>query len=74
MSDQRDAIARILANSQQPAVSSPFLLDQNLEAQAAPLSPPLNPLVQGMMQRLGLLNLIRNRRNANLVDPEAPLP
>lgn len=57
----------------QPApVENPLILNQALEAQAqleqarAPLSSP----VQALMKRLGLLSLIRNRGNQQMVNPE----
>jgi hypothetical protein len=72
MNGDKEAIARILTTAQAPQTQSPFMLNTQLEQQAAPMSPPLNPLVQALMQRLGLLNMIRNRRNVNIVDPETP--
>lgn len=70
MSDDSLLIAKALSA---PAPQSPFVLDQAMEEKAAPLSPPLNPLIQALMQRLGLMNMIRNRRNINIVDPEMPV-
>lgn len=49
---------------------NPYLFNQALEQAAKGQRPPLHPLVQAIMTHLGLLNLIRNRGNQQLVDPE----
>lgn len=52
---------------QQAGANNPFLLDQVLEKQAAPAQPPMNPLVNALMQRLGVMNMVRNRSNNQMV-------
>lgn len=49
------------------AAPNPLMLNQALEQQAAPQNPPMHPIVAAIMQRLGLLNMIRNQSNAGLV-------
>lgn len=46
---------------------NPLMLNQPLEQQAAPQNPPMHPIVAAIMQRMGLLNMIRNQSNAGLV-------
>jgi hypothetical protein len=49
-----------------PVAQNPFVLDPALEAQAATQRPPMHPIVAAIMQRLGLLNMIRNQGNASI--------
>lgn len=51
---------------------NPFVLNQALEQQAAPQNPPMHPIVSAIMQRLGLLNMIRNQNNASMVAGDQP--
>lgn len=69
---KRAALAQIMASGTPPP-ESPFALNQLLEQQAAPARPELNPMVRMIMERLGLMNMIRNRSNQQVVDPEIPL-
>lgn len=56
-----------------PAAPPSGILDENLEAKEAPDRPaPLNPAVGGVMRKSGLLSMIRNRGNQQMVDPEDP--
>ena len=48
------------------APPDPYVLDQQMEAAAQPDSPPIHPIIGAIMQKMGLLNVIRNRRNAAL--------
>lgn len=75
MSDERNRIAQALLQAQTvtPPPMNPYLLNQQLEQAAQPQSPPIHPILGGIMQRMGLLNAIRNRRNAGIVDPEMPI-
>lgn len=54
-----------------PQGQSPFMLNQNLENQALGQGAnyPVHPIVAQIMQHLGLLNLLRNQSNQNVVDP-----
>lgn len=73
----KDDIARALLQAQAvppPALDpnaaqaqNPLMLNQPLEQQAAPQNPPMHPIVAAIMQRLGLLSMIRNQSNAGLV-------
>lgn len=73
----KDDIAKALLQTQAippPALDpnaspaqNPLVLNQALEQQAAPQNPPMHPIVAAIMQRLGLLNMIRNQSNAGLV-------
>lgn len=51
---------------------NPFQLNAPLEAQAQTqgLRPETSPIVMAMMQHMGLLNMIRNRGNEQVIDPE----
>lgn len=48
---------------------SPFQLNQALEQQAQGQNSQLNPLMQQIMQRFGILSMLRNRGNQQMVDP-----
>ena len=78
MSDQdaKERLAKALIDAQAvgTAPPNPYVLNQSMEQAAQPNSPPIHPLVNAIMQRMGLLNFIRNRRNAGVVDPEGPPP
>lgn len=45
-------------------------LDQELEEAAAPNRAPLHPIARGAMEGSGLLSMIRNRGNQQVVNPE----
>ena len=49
---------------------SPLVLDQKLEDQASPNRPPISSPVRGIMKGSGLLSMLRNRGNRQMVDPE----
>lgn len=51
---------------------NPFQLNQGLETQAAGQNSPLDPIMQQIMQKFGLLNMLRNRSNQQMVDPGMP--
>ncbi len=76
----KDDIARALLATQaitppappSAAPANPLILNQSLEQQAAPQNPPMHPIVAAIMQRLGLLNMIRNQSNAGLVAGDQP--
>lgn len=71
MDDNRTRIALALANqqAQAPQPASPFQFNPALEQQAAPANIPMNPIVQQLVQHLGLLNMIRNQSNEKMIDP-----
>jgi len=48
-------------------------LDQKLEDAATPNRPPISTPVRGIMKKSGLLSMIRNRGNRQVVDPEKEL-
>jgi hypothetical protein len=48
---------------------SPFAFNAGLESQAQGANAPISPAVQQIMKHLGLLNLLRNRSNQQMVDP-----
>lgn len=56
-----------------PEEGSPFTLDEALEQAASPNRHPTHKVAQGAMRRSGLLSMIRNRGNRQIVDPEAGL-
>ncbi len=74
----RDDIAQALLAAQAtpppPAAQNPLLLNQALEAQAAPMNSPIHPLIAAIMQKFGLLNMVRNQNNATLVAGDQPPP
>lgn len=53
-----------------PAPQNPYVLNQPLEQAAQPDRPPMHPIVAAIMQHLGLMNMIRNRGNQQVVDPQ----
>lgn len=69
MSPDRERIAQALLAQQAPlqqGATDPFMLNQGLESQAAGQRPPLHPLVQAIMQKLGFLNMVRNNGNQTI--------
>lgn len=54
---------------------NPFVLNQPLEqaVQTQTQAPPVNPIIAALMQKVGLLSMIRNRRNVPGADPEIPI-
>lgn len=74
----KDDIAQALLQAQAApppppqAAPNPFILNQSLEQAAAPQRPPLHPLVAAIMQRLGLMNMIRNQGNAAMMAGDQP--
>lgn len=67
MSNSRERIAMALAPSQVP---TPYNVNPVLEQRAVPDSPPIHPLVRAIMDHMGLLGAVRNRRNEALGDLE----
>lgn len=51
---------------QQSQGQSPFQFNPGLEQQAQGMNNQLEPIVQQIMQRLGLMNMIRNRSNQTM--------
>lgn len=50
--------------------SSPFLPNQGLEQQAqAQGNMPMHPIIAALVTRMGLLNMLRNRANQQMVGP-----
>lgn len=41
---------------------------------AAQSQTPMNPLIEALVKRFGLLGMIRNRANQTLIDPDTGLP
>lgn len=70
---QPSAIAEALAAGAIPPAAvqpSPLILNQPLEQAAQPDRAPMHPIVAAIMNHLGLMNLIRNRGNQQIVDPQ----
>lgn len=61
------AYAQPMTPPVQGQTPSPFQFNPGLENQAAGGNVPMNPMVQKIMQHLGLMNLIRNRSNSQMV-------
>lgn len=53
------------ATAQAPA-PNPFVLNPQLEAQAAPMNNPVHPMVMAIARHLGLMNMIRNKQNEKM--------
>lgn len=57
-------VQALLAKAQSPQnPENPFMPNQALEQQVAPVNYPVNPLLIALAQRFGLTNLIRNTQN-----------
>lgn len=69
MNDSRQRMAEALM-AQQASQPNPYAVDQEMEQAAQPMSPPIHPLVAAIMNHMGLLGVIRNRRNQALVVPD----
>jgi hypothetical protein len=77
--NQKDRIAQALMAAGEPVAPvaqqpDPFVLNQFLEQRAQPESPPISPIVNAIMQKMGLLNMVRNRRNQALGDLTQTMP
>lgn len=46
-----------------------FQFNPGLEQQAQGSNNEMHPMIQAMMQKMGLLSMLRNRSNQNVVDP-----
>lgn len=49
--------------------ANPYVLNQPLEQAAQPDRAPIHPIVAAIMKRMGLMNMVRNRGNQQVVDP-----
>lgn len=49
------------------AAPVPYLPDEGLEFQAQAVAPPNHPLVAAIQRKSGLLNILRNKRNREVV-------
>lgn len=52
---------------------NPYMLDEGLETAAQPNRPPTHKIAKGAMRHSGLLSMIRNRGNRQVIDPEEGL-
>ncbi len=69
---QAPGLAQAYAQPMAPAIQSqpqPMQFNPQLEAQASGMNNQLEPIVQQIMQHLGMTGMIRNRSNQMMVDP-----